>query len=235
MPKALRPRPGKPSRRPGAGRLVLPREVVDEVRRTARPVQAQQALDAVERAVDLLSRGDHRAAVREAERAKALAPRSGAVRETLGLALYGAERWRESIRELQAYRRITARLDQNHIIADSYRGLGQPARALPAVMEALRSRIPEEVKAEATVVGASALADLGRFEEALALLRRFPAREDVGRAHDLRIWYVTGDVLERAGRPEEAAAEFRRVMRFDPSAFDAAERLAALQRRVTRS
>ena len=57
----------------------------------------------------------------------------------------------------------------------------------------------------------------------------------MGRAHDLRIWYVTGDVLERAGRPEEAAAEFRRVMRFDPSAFDAAERLAAVQRRVARS
>jgi hypothetical protein len=50
----------------------------------------------------------------------------------------------------------------------------------------------------------------------------------VGRPHDLRIWYVTGDVLARAGRPEEAAGEFRRVLRFDPAAFDTAERLAAL-------
>jgi tetratricopeptide (TPR) repeat protein len=145
------------------------------------------------------------------------------------LAYYGEGRWRDALREMQAYRRMTERVDQNHIIADSYRGLGQPQRALAPVMDALRApRIPEEVKAEATVVGASALADLGRFEEALGLLRRFPAREAVGRPHDLRIWYVTGDVLSRAGRHEEAAREFRRVLRFDPAAFDTAERLAQL-------
>jgi len=39
---------------------------------------------------------------------------------------------------------------------------------------------------------------------------------------------VRGDVLARAGRADEAAIEFRKVMRHDPAAFDAAERLAAL-------
>jgi len=69
---------------------------------------------------------------------------------------------------------------------------------------------------------------LGRIEQALALLHRLPTRPDVGRPFDLRIWYVTGDILERAGRRSEAAKEFRRVLRYDPAAFDAAERLAQL-------
>jgi hypothetical protein len=35
-------------------------------------------------------------------------------------------------------------------------------------------------------------------------------------------------VLERAGRPRDAAREFRRILRHDADAFDVAERLAAL-------
>jgi tetratricopeptide (TPR) repeat protein len=228
MPRALQPRPGKPSRAPGRREVPLPRDLVDEVRRTARPAQAQQALDHVERAVDLLSRGDSLQALREAEAAKSLAPRSGAVREVLGLAHYRQERWRDALREMQAYRRMTGRVDQNHIIADCFRALGSPEKSVPLAEEALRARVPEEARAEAVIVAASALADIARFDQALAMLRRLPTRADVGRPHDLRVWYVTGDVLARAGRTEDAAREFRRVLRHDRTAFDAAERLAAL-------
>ena len=45
-------------------------------------------------------------------------------------------------------------------------------------------------------------------------------------------WFPDGSgrmlILERAGRSREAAAEFRKVVRHDQSAFDAAERLANL-------
>jgi predicted TPR repeat methyltransferase len=81
------------------------------------------------------------------------------------------------------------------------------------------------------VVAASALADLGRYEEALTLVRRFRTDPGSARPYDLRIWYVTGDVLERAGQRDAAADEFRRVVRHDADAFDAAERLAALSER----
>jgi predicted RNA polymerase sigma factor len=50
----------------------------------------------------------------------------------------------------------------------------------------------------------------------------------VAEGYTLRLWYVKGDILERAGRREEAAQEFRRIMRHDSSAYDAAERLAAI-------
>lgn len=207
----------------------MPRAVVDEIRQTARRGQAEAALRAFERAVALLERGRDAQAVTAAEEAKVLASRSGAVREVLGIALYRAGRFRDALRELQAYRRMTGRVDQNHLMADAQRGLGQPARALPLVREALQARLPDEARAEAAIVGASALADLGRTVEALAMLRGFRTRGAQSREFDLRVWYVTGDLLERMGRTEEAVQEFRRIMRHDAAAFDVAERVAALE------
>jgi tetratricopeptide (TPR) repeat protein len=220
-----RPGPSAPKR---PSHTDLPRELVDELRQVVRGPRADRAIADLERAVTLLARGDHKAAVKEATKAKEIAQRSAAVREVLGLALYQGERFREAMAELKAYRRISGRADQNHLIADCYRALGSPEKAVPLVEEEMRARVPEEARAEAAVVGASALADMQRYPEALALLRRFSRRSDVGRDWDLRVWYVTGDILERAGRPEEAAREFKKVVRHDSAAFDAAERLAQL-------
>lgn len=216
-------RSGRPPPRGG------PRDpLVDEVRASAPRTKQEAAVAAFEHARDLLQRGRDGGAAEAAAEAKRLAPRSGSVREVLGVALYRSGRYRDALRELQAYRRMTGRLDQNHLIADSYRGLGMPEKAVPLAVEAVRSRLREEPRAEAAVVGASALADLGRYDEAIGLLRGFPTRRDEAQPWDLRIWYVAGDVLVRAGRTQEAAEEFRRVIRYDPGAFDAAERLAAL-------
>ncbi len=222
--RGLPPRPGEP----GAQASSKPRSVEEEVRATARPGQGDRAVRAFEQAVSLVERGRDAAAVRSAQEAKELAPRSGAVREILGIALYRAERFREALRELQAYRRITGRLDQNHLIADSHRALGAPAKALEPVREALRARIPDDVRAEAAIVGASALADLGRFEEALSLVRSASTARGGAKESDVRLWYATADLLARAGRPREAVQEFRKILRYDSGAFDVAERLAAL-------
>jgi tetratricopeptide (TPR) repeat protein len=198
------------------------------VRAAARPGRGPEAVRAFEEAVELLERDRPAPAVEAATRAKDLAPRSGAVREVLGIALYRAERFRDALRELLAYRRMTDRRDQNHLIADAYRATGAPEKAVATAREALGARIPEPARAEAAVVGAAALADLGRFPEAVGLLRGFPTNDRASRPSDLRVWYVLADVLERAGRREEAAQEFRRILRHDPQAFDVAERLAQL-------
>jgi tetratricopeptide (TPR) repeat protein len=182
----------------------------------------------LEEAVAELDRGRLGEAVRAASQAKRLAPRSGAVREVLGMALYRRGLFREALQELQSYRRITGRADQNHLIADCHRALGKPDKALPLVREALEGRVRDEARAEAAVVGAAALADLERYEEALTLLRRFDRDADVARPQDLRVWYVTADVLERAGRTKEAVRMFRRILEHDAEAFDAADRLARI-------
>ena len=178
--------------------------------------------------MSLLERDRAAAAVTAAIEAKDLAGRSGAVREVLGIALYRAGRFQEALRELQAYRRITARTDQNHLIADSHRALGQPEKAIEPVRQALRARISEEARAEASVVGASALSDLGRYSEALAMLKAFPTDARRARPFDLRVWYVIGDILSRSGRKAEAAEQFQKIMRHDATAFDTAERVADL-------
>ena len=123
---------------------------------------------------------------------------------------------------------MTGRADQNHLIADAQRAVGAPERAVPLAQEALEADVAPEVRAEAALVGASALADLGRFEEALALLGSVDrAGASVG-PHHLRVWYVRADILERAGRRREAVRELRRIVRHDPQAYDAADRLSAL-------
>ncbi len=189
---------------------------------------AERAVTHFEKAVDLLQRDRAAAAVREGEAAKDLAPRSGAIREVLGIALYQSERFREALRELQAYRRLTGRVDQNHLIADSHRALGAPEKALEPAREAMRARISEEVRAEATIVAASALADLKRFDEGLAMLHAVPTEKGGVKDADLRVWYVTADILARAGRRDEAASQFQRILRYESDAFDVAERLAEL-------
>jgi tetratricopeptide (TPR) repeat protein len=229
MPKPLRPRAGARPKGTPSKQALLPREVEDEVRRTARPAQRTEVLSRLARAIERLERDDPRGAIPEAEKAKALAPRSSSAREVLGMAYYGAGRWQDAVTELKAYKRMSGRSDQNHLIADSLRGLGRPADAVPLAEELLRDRrAPNDAKAEAVIVAASALADQGRYPEALAMLGRAKTRADVAEPYTLRLWYTRGDVLERAGRRDDAASEFRKVMRHDPAAFDAAERLAAL-------
>jgi tetratricopeptide (TPR) repeat protein len=229
MPRALSPRPagkGRPST--SRTKQQLPRDLVDEIRQTTRPTNQEQAIARLSRAVELLERGDSGAAIAEARKAKEAAPRSSSVREVLGMAYYGQGRWQEAMTELKAYRRITGRADQNHIIADCMRGIGRPGEAVALAEEELRAKVPNEAKAEAVIVASSALADQGRFAEALAFLGRARTRDDVSEPYTLRLWYVKGDILSKAGRRAEAAAEFRRIMRHDAGAFDAAERLAEL-------
>jgi tetratricopeptide (TPR) repeat protein len=145
------------------------------------------------------------------------------------MSLYGLGRWEEALQELKAYKRMSRRVDQNHLIGDCLRALGRPAEVIALAEEELRvAGVPHEAKAEAVIVAASALADLDRHTEALAFLRRARTREDVAEPYTLRLWYVTGDVLSRLGRRDEAAEQFRKVLRHDPGAFDTAERLAQL-------
>jgi tetratricopeptide (TPR) repeat protein len=228
MPKAMRPRSG-PRAAPRTHRRGLPPPVVGELRHMARAGKADAAIARLERAVALLDRGDARGAAAEATKAKDLAPRAPAVREVLGLALYQLERFSEALSEMQAYRRMSGRVDQNHIIADCLRALGRPDRAVPLAEEALAARgVPLAAKAEAVIVAASALAYQGKFDQALGMLRRIRTRDDVAGPEVIRVWYVTGDILEHAGRKADAAREFRKILRHDPSAYDAAERVAQL-------
>ena len=116
-----------------------------------------------------------------------------------------------------------------HIVEVIEGGLppGRHAFVLVALLDSVEFFVEEGAQGIKKLTHPS-LADLNRFGEALALLRSFPARDNVASPFELRLWYVSGDILERSGRPAEAREEFRRIVRHDPQAFDAAERLARL-------
>ena len=70
------------------------------------------------------------------------------------------------------------------------------------------------------------------LDEGLRVLSAFPVGRDVGRDHEVRLWYVQADLLERSARHPEAITVFRRILRVEPDAFDVAERVAALEMRA---
>jgi tetratricopeptide (TPR) repeat protein len=202
----------------------LPSEWLAELATTA-PHRQEQVAGLVSRGLEAFLAGDYETSARLARQAKDRAPRSARVRELLGLAAYRAGRWKEALGELLAYRRLTGQLDENHLIADCYRAQGRPERALEVCDEVSRDRVPPELWAEVVIVAASALADRGMLAEALARLSRADLEPQQVNPYHLRLWYVQADLLERAGRREEALQIWERISAEEPSFFDTEERL----------
>jgi len=175
-----------------------------------------------------LEQGDTVGAIELLRRCRQRASRSAAVREALGIALYLHGQYREAGRELSAYRRISGRLDQNHLIADCARANGQIDKAESLVAEMMRADVPADRVAEGLLVVAGARADRGDLHAALAALHRVDlAPRDVQPYH-LRLWYLAGDLHERLGEREQAESMFNAIATIDPEFLDAAERAAAL-------
>lgn len=162
--------------------------------------------------------------------AKAEAPRISAIREAYGVALYHLDDYAAALTELQAYRRLTGRTDQNHVIADCFRGLGRAVEQVAEVAEALvrDDTAPIDRRTEAAIVWAAAVADQGDPGGGRAVLRRFIDRNDIGEGeHALRLRYLAADLAERVGDTRDAKKGFASIAAIDPDRFDVAQRLAA--------
>jgi pentatricopeptide repeat protein len=176
-----------------------------------------------------LEEGDTTRAIELLRGCRQRASRSAAVREALGIALYLAGHFREAGRELSAYRRISGRLDQNHLLADCARANGQVDKAESLVAEMMRADVPADRIAEGVLVIAGARADRGDLRAALAALHRIDlAPRDVQPYH-LRLWYLAGSLHEQLGEREQAESMFSAIATIDPEFLDAAERAAALE------
>ncbi len=163
--------------------------------------------------------------------AKAEAPRISAIREAYGVALYHLDDYAAALTELQAYRRLTGRTDQNHVIADCFRGLGRAVDQVAEVAEALVRDDTATIdrRTEAAIVWAAAVADQGDPAGGRAVLRRFIDRNDIGEGeHALRLRYLAADLAERVGDTDDARQGFASIAAIDPDRFDVAHRLGAL-------
>lgn len=210
----------------------LPRGVLKEIERTvgnrARSHDIALALSIGSAAIDE-ERPD--VAVEVLAWAKSEAPRISAIREALGVALYQLDDFAGALTELQAYRRLTGRNDQNHVIADCFRGLARPLDQIAEVADQLvrDDQAGLERRAEAAIVWAAAVADGGDIGGGRAVLRRFVDEHGLGEGEPaLRLRYLAADLAERAGDRDEALEGFASIAAVDPDRFDVAARLATL-------
>ena len=164
--------------------------------------------------------------------AKHEAPRVSAVREAYGVALYLDEDFGAALTELQAYRRLTGRVDQNHLVADCLRALGRDVDRVAEAASPLLDdhKAPEDRRAEAAIVWAAALADAGDVRAGRAVLRRFLEPRRGGAAeHDLRVRWLAADLAQRDSDHLEAARQLERIVATDPDFLDARDRLEDLR------
>jgi tetratricopeptide (TPR) repeat protein len=207
---------------------VLPREVLAELRETVRPHAFDEAAQVLAAAVVALSEEDEETAVRAARAAKRAAPRSGATREVLGIALYRAGDFRAARTELAAAQRLTGGVELSAMLADVERALGRPERALELFEAVDRARMQPDTAAELLIVAASAYGDLGQPAAGVALLRRHARWPAELADHHLRLAYAEGTLAEQAGDTAGARKAFSRLVEADPSFYDAADRLERL-------
>ena len=157
------------------------------------------------------------------------APASPAVRELHGLTLYRLGKWRDAVKELEAFRTLTGNVDQHPVLADSYRALKKYGK-VKELWDELREASPgAELVAEGRIVTAGALADQGRIDEAIALLEKARLASKRPREHHLRLWYALADLYERAGELPRARELFGLVAASDPDFVDVQARLRALR------
>ncbi|MGQ0678524.1 MAG: hypothetical protein ACT4OM_02505 [Actinomycetota bacterium] len=196
-----------------------------EIQGTAREGEGPKVAELISQALESFGEQNFERTAALAAQAKLLAPRSICTIELLGLALYYLGRWKDALRELLTYRRLTASLEQNHLIADCYRALQRPDRALEVCSEVRREATELQVWTEIMLVAAGALSDQGDLPGALAMLRRADQGAATVEEHHLRLWYFTADLLQRSERRREAAALWQRIAAEDPDFFDVQDRL----------
>lgn len=210
----------------------LPRHWQMEIQETAREGTGAQVAGIISRSIEAFTDGDFVVSAELAREAKALAPRSTRTMELLGLAYYHQGQWKDALRELLTYRRLTAAVDQNHVIADAYRATGRPDRALEVCAEVPQKGTDPQTWVETMIVAAGALADKGDVARAIAMLNRADPESETVEDYQLRLWYVIADLMERSNRVDDAAEYWERIVAEDPDFFDVQERL---QRRGARS
>jgi tetratricopeptide (TPR) repeat protein len=204
-------------------------EIVRELHSTVRPGKGDILVKTFAEAAAAFAAEDYDEAIRLGEQSKHMALRAIAPRELLGLAFYRAGRWQEAVRELSTFRRLTASSDQNPVLADCYRALGKPDKALALCDEIRPERVAPAIAYEGAIVSAGALADMGRLDEAIARLEDLELSPQVAEEHHLRAWYVLADLLERRGRFTQARTWFEAVAGADPDLTDAQERADRLE------
>ena len=180
----------------------LAAETYDELRGLSKETAERVARHMV--SAYLLEAEDQETAQAHARFAARLGGRVGVVRECFGIIAYNAGDYRTAVRELRTAMRITGRVDLLPLLADAERGLGRPERALDIAASDDAAALSVSESIELMIVVAGAYADTGDIETALRTLETPALRHKVDGKWQVRLWVAYSDLLDRAGRSEEA-------------------------------
>ncbi|WP_460809798.1 hypothetical protein [Nocardioides salsibiostraticola] len=176
---------------------------------------------------------DPETAYRHTLAARARASRLAVVREATGEAAYAAGHYAEALAELRAAKRMNGATAYLPIMADCHRALGNPQQALKLSKSPSVENFAPEAKAEMTIVEAGARKDMGQMDAALRTLELAPINSKARQAWVVRLRYTYADLLETAGREQDAMAWFHRTHAIDAEELtDAAERAETLEKRL---
>lgn len=181
-------------------------ELAPELRSTLKALTKEQ-MERVSRhlvACAMLTETEPERALEHAKWAARFGARVPSVRELYGALLYEAGDYRGAIREMRAAMRMSGNVDLLPIVADCERGLGRPEKAFDIAQSAEAAKLTNAETIELMMVVAGAYADLGDLDTAIATLEIPALRSKVDGKWQFRLWLAYADLLEAAGRPEEA-------------------------------
>ncbi|WP_340562659.1 tetratricopeptide repeat protein [Streptomyces sp. GSL17-111] len=158
-----------------------------------------------------------------------LASRVAAVREAMGFAAYGAEKYAEALAEFRAARRMTGSQHLWPVMADCERGMGRPEKALAMAGEPEVKKLDKAGQVEMRLVAAGARRDMGQTEAAVVTLQSPELASSSVQPWSARLRYAYADALLEVGREAEAREWFARALEADQNGTtDASDRLAEL-------
>jgi tetratricopeptide (TPR) repeat protein len=186
-----------------------------------------EKIEAASRAFDRERYSDVRSILRDVV---VLHPDAATARELMGLSYYRMGRFKLAIEHLEAHRVLANSAIHLPILADCFRALRRYGKVDDLWAE-IREKSPSAaLVAEGRIVAAGALADRGKLRDALAVMEGAEAPQKRPKEHHVRMWYVIGDLYDRAGDAARARVMFQRVNATIPGFADIEARLAALGR-----
>jgi len=146
------------------------------------------------------------------------------VQELFGLTLYRMARWEEAIEALETFRRLSGTAEQNPVLMDCHRALGNWAD-VDALWEELGELSPAaELVTEGRIVMAGSQADRGFVDSGVRTLEKGWKIPKNPQEHHLRRAYALADLLERDGKLPKSRKLFGWIASKAPDFGDAAER-----------
>lgn len=161
---------------------------------------------------------DPQLAYRHAQAAKTgSATRIAAVREVVGVTAYAVGEYAVALSELQAAKRISGQVDLLPMMADCYRALGKPDKAVEILQSKEASKLLVDEYSELVLVAAGARKDQGNLAAAMALVKNNVMIKGKPEFCALRLRFFYAETALATGDKAVAKEWFAKCLELDPA------------------